>query len=123
MSYIEGFVIAVPTDSKNTFIELANSMDALFIELGALSVMECWEDDVPEGEVTDFRRAVMASADESVVFSWIEWPDKATRTRAMSEWEERAKSDDRFAMSPQDMPFDGKRMIYGGFSPVVKLGP
>lgn len=120
MAYIEGFVIAVPTKNKDAFIEHA-AVDALFLELGALRILECWEDDVPEGELTDFRRAVQATEDESVVFSWIEWPDKETRLSAYAEWEERSKTDERFSMSPEGMPFDGKRMIFGGFSPVVTL--
>ncbi len=122
MAYIEGFVIAVPVARKQEFIDHGTSMDSLFLELGALRVMECWEDDVPEGQVTDFRKAVQAHSDEAVVFSWIEWPDKHTRDSAMSEWEERAKTDDRYQMDPEGMPFDGKRMIFGGFTPVLALG-
>ncbi len=77
MSYVDGFVIAVPVANKQKFVEHARLGDAVFIDLGATRVMECWADDVPEGRVTDFRRAVQAGADEAVVFSWIEWPDKA----------------------------------------------
>lgn len=121
MPYIEGYVIAVPTVNKDAFVEHAQTMDVLFLELGALRVIECWEDDVPVGQVTDFRRAVQATPDESIVFSWIEWPDKDTRAKAFTEWEERAKTDERYAMSPDSMPFDGKRMIFGGFEPVVTL--
>lgn len=123
MSYVEGFVMAVPTANKEAFIAHANAMDILFVELGARKVMECWEDEVPDGSVTDFRRAVNATADESIVFSWIEWPDKDTRDRAYSEWEERSKTDERFSMAPEGMPFDGKRMIFGSFAPVVELAP
>jgi uncharacterized protein YbaA (DUF1428 family) len=79
-------------------------------------VIECWGDDVPEGKLTDFRRAVQAKPDESVVFSWIEWPDKATRDAGM----EKVMKDPR-AGQAGDMPFDGKRMIFGGFTPVVSL--
>jgi uncharacterized protein YbaA (DUF1428 family) len=118
MSYIEGFVIAVPNGNKAAFIEHAETMDALFLEVGAIRVVECWEDEVSDGEVTDFRRAVNATADESVVFSWIEWPDKEARNRGYTDWEERGKTDERFEMST--MPFDGKRMIFGGFIPVVE---
>ena len=121
MSYVEGFVLAVSNAKKQEFIDFGQSMDSLFIELGALRVVESWEDDVPGGDVTDFRRAVNATEDESIVFSWIEWPDEATRTRAYSEWEERAKTDDRFVMSTEGMPFDGKRMIMGGFTPVISF--
>ena len=78
-------------------------------------MIECWGDDVPEGKVTDFRRAVQATAGESVVFSWIEWPDKSTRDTAMKAMESNE------AMMNEPMPFDGKRMIFGGFEPVVVL--
>ncbi len=121
MSYIDGFVIAVPTANKQLFIDHAKSADSLFIELGATRILECWGDDVPDGTLTDFRRAVQASATETVVFSWIEWPDKATRDAAMGKMGELMKSDDRFNPEKNPMPFDGKRMIYGGFAPVVTL--
>jgi len=83
MSYIDGFVIAVPTANKQKFIEHARKGDTVFTDLGATRVVECWADDVPDGKITDFRKAVQAKADESVVFSWIEWPDKETRDAAM----------------------------------------
>ena len=85
MSYIDGFVIAVPTANKQKFIEHARHFDPLFIELGAIRVIEGWGDDVPDGKVTDFRRAVQATAEETVAFAWVEWPDKATRDAAMAE--------------------------------------
>ena len=116
MPYIDGLVLAVPTANKQTFIEHANTLDAIFIECGAIRVMECWGDDVPEGKLTDFRRAVQATSEETVVFAWIEWPDKAARDAGMA----KAMADPR--MSPGNpMPFDGKRMIFGGFTPVVTL--
>ena len=120
MAYIDGFVIAVPTANKQKFIDHANLGDSVFVELGAVRVLECWGDDVPDGKVTDFRGAVKATADETVVFSFIEWPDKATRDAAMSRMGELMETDDRFKNNP--MPFDGARMIYGGFAPVVHLG-
>ena len=117
MSYVDGFVIAVPTAGKQAFVDLARKTDAMFIEYGALRVLECWGDDVPEGKLTDFRRAVQAKADETVVFSWIEWPDKATRDAGMA----RVMADP--TLSPEQCApiFDGKRMIFGGFTPVVDL--
>lgn len=117
MSYIDGFVIAVPTANKQKFIDHAEFIDPVFKEYGALRIVECWGDDVPDGEVTDFRKSVQAKDDESVVFSWIEWPDKATRDAGMK------KMMDDPRMDPKDapMPFDGKRMIYAGFARVVEL--
>lgn len=127
MSYIDGFVIAVPTANKQKFIDHARLGDGVFMDLGALRVVECWGDDVPDGKVTDFRRAVQAKSDETVVFSWIEWPDKATRDAAyatMSDWMKNPKkADPRMDPQKNPMPFDGVRLIYGGFAPLVELGP
>jgi len=121
MAYIDGFVIAVPTANKANFIDHANEMDKFFMELGATRVLECWGDDVPEGKLTDFRRAVQATAAETVAFSWIEWPDKKTRDAAFRKIEELMKTDPRMDSAKNPMPFDGKRMIFGGFVPVVTL--
>ena len=123
MSYIDGFVLAVPTSNRQRFIDHAHSADSVFLELGAIRVLECWGDDVKDGKFTDFRRAVQAKPDESVVFSWIEWPDKRTRDEAMRKMDELTKTDDRMNPGKNPMPFDGKRMIYGGFAPVVELRP
>ena len=114
MACIDGFVIAAPTADKEKFLDHARRMDAFFLEFGALRVVEAWGDDVPDGKQTDFKRAVQAKDNETVVFSWIEWPDKATRDAAM----EKMRSDPRM---DEPMPFDGKRMIFGGFVPVVEL--
>jgi uncharacterized protein YbaA (DUF1428 family) len=116
MSYIDGFVIAVPDDQRDAFIAHARRFDGLFLEYGATRLTECWADDVPDGKVTDFRRAVQAAAGESVVFSWIEWPDKATRDAGMKQFMDDPRTD-----GAGDMPFDGKRMIFGGFIPVVDI--
>lgn len=121
MTYIDGFVIATPTANKQKFIDHANLGDSVFMELGAIRIVECWGDEVPEGKQTDFRRAVQAREDETVCFSWVEWPDKATRDRAMAQMQERMKTDDRMNPEKNPMPFDGMRMIYGGFAPVVTL--
>jgi uncharacterized protein YbaA (DUF1428 family) len=118
MSYVDGFVLAVPTANKEAFIAHARELDPVFLECGALRVLECWGDDVPAGKVTDFQRAVQATADETVCFSWIEWPDKATRDAGMA----KIMQDPRMQPGANPMPFDGKRMIYGGFAPVVELG-
>ena len=121
MSYIEGFVIAVPTANKAKFIAHATAADSMFIEWGALRVVECWGDDVPEGKTTDFRKAVQAGEDETVVFSWIEWPDKATRDAAYAKMMDPANTDPRMDPAKNPMPFDGKRMIFGGFETVFEL--
>jgi len=115
MPYIDGFVMAVPVKNKEAFIAHAKETDGVFIEYGATRILECWGDDVPKGEQTDFHRAVKAKDDEAVLFSWVEWPDKATRDKAMA----KVMDDPRMK---KEMPFDGKRMIYGGFNPVVTLG-
>ncbi len=117
MSYVDGFVLAVPTANKEKFIKHANEGDSVFIEFGALRVLECWADDVPRGKLTDFFGAVKATDDETVVFSWIEWPDKATRDAGMK----KMMDDPRMDPANNPMPFDGKRMIYGGFVPIVVL--
>ncbi|MEJ7746512.1 MAG: DUF1428 domain-containing protein [Luteimonas sp.] len=118
MSYIDGFVLAVPTANKQKFIDHANDGDSVFMDYGATRILECWGDDVKDGTLTDFRRAVQAKDDETVVFSWIEWPDKATRDAGM----EKAMEDPRLKPDVNPMPFDGKRLIFGGFAPVVELG-
>jgi uncharacterized protein YbaA (DUF1428 family) len=117
MPYVDGFVIAVPTANKQKFTDHANRFDAMFMEFGATRILECWGDDVPDGTVTDFRKAVQAKDDETVVFSWVEWPDKATRDTGMKSIME----DPRMKMEDNPLPFDGKRMIYGGFASVVEL--
>lgn len=125
MSYIDGFVIAVPTVNKRKFIEHAENADGVFMDLGATRVIECWGDDVRSGELTDFRKAVQATEDETVVLSWVEWPDKATRDAAMTTmmaWmNDPEKGDPRMDPVKNPMPFDGKRLIFGGFAPVVTL--
>jgi uncharacterized protein YbaA (DUF1428 family) len=121
MTYIDGFVIAVPTASREKFARHAKEFDGVFMELGATRILECWGDDVPDGKLTDFRRAVQATKDETVVFSWVEWPDKATRDAAAAKMRELMKTDPRMDPEKNPMPFDGKRLIFGGFSPVVTL--
>ena len=120
--YIDGFVIAVPTANRQKFIEHAKHADSAFVDMGATRVLECWGDDVSEGKTTDFRKAVQAKDDESIVFSWIEWPDKPTRDAAMAKMMADDFDDPRMDMEKNPMPFDGSRLIYGGFEPVVELG-
>ncbi len=109
MSYIDGVVVAAPTAGKQAYIDYADAVAAIFRDHGATEVVDAWGDNVPEGRVTDFQRAVQAGPDETVVFSWILWPDKTTRDAA---WE-KVMADPR--MEALKMPFDGKRMIFGGF--------
>jgi uncharacterized protein YbaA (DUF1428 family) len=120
MSYIDGFVIAVPTANRQKFIEHARQLDPIFIELGAIRVIEGWGDDVPDGKLTDFRRAVQATPEETVAFSWVEWPDKATRDAGMKKMMDDPRMDPS-APGNAPMPFDGKRMIFGGFEQVVEV--
>ena len=113
MSYIDGFVLAVPQARRDAFIAHATTFDTLIVECGATRVMECWGDDVPDGKVTDYKGAVKANPDETVVFSWIEWPSREARDAG---WK-KAMEDPR--MKDIQQPFDGKRMIYGGFAPLL----
>jgi uncharacterized protein YbaA (DUF1428 family) len=122
MTYIEGFVIAVPTANKQKFIDHAHQGDAVFMDHGATRILECWQEDVAKGHTTDFFGAVDAKEDESVVFSWIEWPDKARRRAMMERMDEIARTDERFDPETNPMPFDGKRMIYGGFEAILERG-
>jgi len=113
MPYIEGFVLAVPTANKEAYRKLAQEASARFRQFGATRLVECWGDDVPKGVLTDFYEATQAKDDETPVFSWIEYPDKATRDAA-----NRKMMDDP-SMGDMKMPFDGKRMFWGGFEIIV----
>ena len=117
MAYVDGFVLAVPADKKETYRKHAAEAAPLFKEFGATRMVECWGDDVPEGKLTDFRRAVQAKEDEVVVFSWIEYPSKEVRDAA----NERIMSDPRMKAMGATMPFDGRRMIFGGFEAVLEM--
>ena len=114
MEYVDGFVLPVPAANKDAYREMAAKFAPMFKEFGALRTVECWGDDVPDGKVTDFRRAVQAEDGEAVVFAWITWPDKATRDAGMK----RVMEDPRM-QAGGDMPFDGKRMIFGGFQVIL----
>jgi uncharacterized protein YbaA (DUF1428 family) len=110
MTYVDGFVLAVPTANKERYREHAARTVAWFREKGALALVECWGDDVPDGEQTSFPMAVKKKDDETVVFSWVTWPDRATRDAAHA-----SMSNADAAAIFGEMPFDGKRMIFGGF--------
>jgi uncharacterized protein YbaA (DUF1428 family) len=122
MTYFDGFVIPVPSANKDAFLDHARRSDPVFLERGALRVVECWGDDVVAGKVTDFPMAVKAQADETIVFSWIEWPDKATRYQAWATLMDPATTDPRLDPERNPMPFDGARVILGGFEAIVTRG-
>ena len=115
MSYVDGFLLAVPTANKAKYQAMADLAAGIFLECGATSVFEGWGDDVPEGKLNSMHTAVMREADENVVFSWVCWPDKTTRDAGM----QRFMADERLTCMT-DMPFDGKRMIFGGFEALVQ---
>lgn len=115
MRYVDGMMCAVPRDRKDEFIAHSRAMAAVFKEHGATSVVDCWGDDVPGGEVTSMPMAVKAGPDEAVVFSWIAWPDKAARDAGWAA----LMRDPRLAPDANPMPFDGKRLIHGGFDVVL----
>jgi len=117
MSYVDGFVIPVRAGQKEAYRAIASKAAPIFKEYGATSVVECWGDDLPEGKVTDFRRAVKAEAGENVVFSWIVWPSKQTRDAG----NKKVMEDPRMKMGG-DMPFDMQRMFFGGFEILVDTG-
>ncbi len=117
MSYIDGFVAAVPTANKEAYRAYAQVMGQVFKEYGALEVIDCWGDDVPEGKLTSFTMAVKREDDESVVFSWLMWPSREVRDDAWG----KVMADPRMKASVTPMPFDGKRMIYGGFEMISKV--
>lgn len=117
MSYVDGCVLAVPTAKREAYRKWAEEMDQIFKDHGALQLMDCWGDDVPDGEVTSFPMAVKCKPDETVCFSWILWPSKEVRDAA---WE-KAMADPRMNMDANPMPFDGKRMIFGGFDMLVEV--
>lgn len=116
MTYVDGFVAAVPTANREAYRKHAEVAAVVFKEHGALKVVECWGDDVPEGEVTSFPMAVKRKDNETVVFSWILWPSRSVRDEAMK----KVMVDPRLRPEVNPMPFDGKRLIYGGFKIIVE---
>ncbi|TQV79184.1 DUF1428 domain-containing protein [Denitrobaculum tricleocarpae] len=116
MTYVDGFVAAVPTANKDAYRVHAQKAIEVFKRHGALSSVECWGDDIPEGITTSFSMAVKKKEDETVVFSWIIWPDKATRDAGM----QGVFADPDMAEDANPMPFDGKRLIYGGFDVIFE---
>lgn len=117
MSYVDGFVVPVPKDKVEAYKAMARRAGEVWKEYGALAFVECLGDDVPYGELTSFPRAVQVKEDETVVFSWIVYPSRAAR----DEINAKVMADERLKADMADMPFDGKRMIFGGFETIVEL--
>ncbi|MDB5450704.1 MAG: signal recognition particle [Phenylobacterium sp.] len=117
MAYVDGFVLAVPKQNLEAYKALARTAGAVWKEHGALAYVECVGDDVPQGELTSFPRAVQAKDDETVIFSWIVYPSREQRDAINA----KVMADPRLKHDPATMPFDGKRMIYGGFETLIEL--
>ena len=117
MNYVDGFVVAVPTKNKDIYTAHAKKAATVFKEYGALKLVECWGEDVPEGKITSFPLAVQCKPDETVVFSWVVWPTRQVRDEG---WE-KIMADPRMQQDVNPMPFDGKRMIYGGFQMILEI--
>ena len=116
MAYIDGFVAAVPTHNRDAYRKYAEMAAPIFKEHGALKLVECWGDDVPDGKVTSFPMAVRKKDDETMVFSWIVWPSKQNRDEGMK----KVMTDPSIQPDVNPMPFDGKRLIFGGFEVLVE---
>ena len=117
MSYIDGFLTPVQNSNRDAYVRHAEEAAAMFKEYGATRVVECWGDDVPEGKLTSFTLAVKREPSESVVFSWIVWPSREARDEA---WK-KLMADPRMQPGAMSMPFDGKRLIYGGFQVLLDV--
>ena len=118
MNYVDGYLVPVWTSEKEAYRQLASEAAAIFREHGALAVVECWGDDVPEGKVTSFPMAVKLGEGETVVFSWIVWPSREARDAGNA----KAMADPRM-QPPAALPFDAQRMVYGGFEAIVEAWP
>ena len=116
MTYIDGFLLAVPEDKKEEYLKLAQASADVFMANGALSYVEAWGDEVPDGQLTSMPMAVKKEEGEVVCFAWISWPDKTTRDKGMKA----AMEDPQFCAEMKNMPFDGKRMIFGGFDVIYE---
>ena len=117
MAYVDGFIVPVPKANIEAYREMAHKAGKIWMEHGALSFVECVADDVPYGELTSFPRAVQVKEDETVFFSWITYASREERDRINA----LVMADERLMAEMQNMPMDGKRMIFGGFKPVVEL--
>jgi uncharacterized protein YbaA (DUF1428 family) len=117
MNYIDGYVAAVPTANRETYLRFAKQAAEIFKANGAIHVTESWGDDVPEGKLTSFTMAVQRKPEESIIFSWVTWPSKAVRDEGMK----KVMADPFMEPGKNPMPFDGKRMIYGGFQVILDV--
>ena len=115
MAYVDGFIVAVPKANIEAYRAMATTASEVWKDHGALSYVECIADDVPYGELTSFPRAVQANDDEVVIFAWITYESREQRDAINV----KVMTDPRLKCDPSDMPFDGKRMIYGGFDSFV----
>lgn len=118
MGYVEGFLLAIPESNKSKYLKMAEEVAQIFKKHGALRVVECWGQDIPDGKLTDFKRSVKLESGENVVFSWVMWPDKKTRDEGSKK-----VHDDVVKMEQKEMPFDGKRMVWGGFEILYDSNP
>ena len=116
MGYVDGFVAAVPTANREAFRKHAAEVAEIFKDYGALHVVDCWGDDVPDGEVTSFPMAVKCKEDETVVFGWVVWPSREARDAV----KDKMMADPRMGSDWSAIPFDGKRLIYGGFEMIAE---
>ena len=117
MTYVDAFVAAVPSANREAYLKHAQDAAVVFKDHGALKLVECWGDDVPQGEVTSFPMAVKCKDDETVVFSWILWPSREVRNAGMV----KVMADPRIQPDRNPMPFDGKRLIFGGFEMILEV--
>ena len=117
MGYVDGMLLAVPAKAREQYLAMAAKTAKIINEYGASRVVEAWGDDVPEGKVTDFQGAVKAGTDETVVYSWIEWPSKAVRDEGWA----KMMADPRLEAAMADRPYDGQRQVYGGFAPLIDM--
>lgn len=115
MTYVDGFLAAVPAKNRSDYIRFAKAAGQIFKDHGALSVVDCWGDDIPAGKVTSMPMAVKCEEGETVAFGWVTWPSKEARNAGMA----KVMEDPR--MRGEQMPFDGQRMIFGGFEMISSL--
>lgn len=116
VAFVDGFVAAVPTAREAEYRAHAEKAAAVFKDYGALEVIECWGEEIADGERTSFIKAVACESDETVVFSWVRWPSREVRDAAMV----KVAADPRLSPEANPMPFDGTRLIHGGFVPIVE---